>query len=189
MNDIILSGISVSFGENRVLSDFSATFKAGKTTCVMGASGCGKTTLANVILGILRPDKGTVSGAPERLAAVFQEDRLVGTLCADKNIRAAVPHSTKTERSDILSAIGIDPESQKPASEMSGGQQRRVAIARALAANAELIVMDEPFKGLDDETRARVMAFVREHTRGRTLILITHDTSETEFFGGDIIKM
>ena len=91
MNDLVLHHISKRFGEKTVLDDLSHRFPAGRCTCIMGPSGCGKTTLLRIVLGLERPDGGTVEGRPDRIAAVFQEDRLFEGFSALSNVAAVCP--------------------------------------------------------------------------------------------------
>lgn len=189
MRDIIITSLCKSFGEKAVLSGLTAVIPAGRTTAVMGPSGGGKTTLANLLLSLLPPDSGEISGLPDRRAAVFQEDRLFEGFSALSNLRAVAGRGRDAELRECLAALGLEGDTAKPVSQLSGGMRRRVAIARALVADAELTVMDEPFKGLDGATRLSVMQYVKTRLEGRTLLLITHDPSEAEFFGAGVINL
>ena len=182
MNDIIIRNLSLSFGEKNVLKDFSAVIPAGKTTCITGPSGSGKTSLTRILCGLARPDSGTVEGMQGvRTAVVFQEDRLCPNISALTNV-CFVASVTKAEASEALSRLGLGQETLQIAGTLSGGQLRRVAIARALVSDWDVLVMDEPFKGLDERTKLSVMEWVREKSRGKTVILISHDSSECAFF-------
>lgn len=185
---IILDNVQKSYGENIVFSDFSYEFENGKTYCVMGSSGCGKTTLLHIILGLVSPDSGIVSGVSERLSAVFQEDRLCEDITAYGNVFAAV--NKRVTRKDIescFSRLGLIECMDKKVSELSGGMKRRVAIARALLAESTLVVLDEPFKGLDVETRKNTIQTVLDYTKNKTVIFATHDICEAELMGAEII--
>jgi len=177
-----VKNLTVRYGRTIVLDRFSAHFPDGAVTAISGPSGCGKTTLLSVILGLLRPASGQVSGFGVS-AAVFQEDRLLPHLTAVKNITVT---SACTDRAaqDALLQVGFDPQDlEKTASALSGGMARRVAIVRAMLAKSDTVILDEPFKGLDDATRAQVLRFVRENRRGRTLILVTHDLQDPADLG------
>lgn len=181
--DIIVKDLCKSYGELQVLSQFSYCFPGGETTCVMGASGCGKTTLIHILLGIVRADSGTMEGVPYgRLSAVFQEDRLCENLSAMANIRL-VCTGKQGEQETLRQAmvdIGLSDAFEKPVRELSGGMKRRVAVLRALRKESECIVMDEPLKGLDSDTKRTVASYIAKHVRGRTCIIITHDKEEIE---------
>lgn len=174
--------ITKRYGEQTVLSGFSHEFPAGKTTAVMGISGCGKTTLLGILTGLAAPDSGSVDGAAlARFSAVFQEDRLCGNLTAEANIRLVTGNSRSAEEIDkALCAVGLEGCADKPVREFSGGMKRRVALVRALLAEYSVIVLDEPFKGLDETTRARVSSWCREMLTGKTAILVTHDLGDCE---------
>lgn len=190
MTDIVITGLCKRYGELVVLDDFSAVFPAGRITCLMGRSGRGKTTLLRILLGLERADGGVIEGLPRRFSAVFQEDRLCDELSAAENVKLAAPRRTAQEIGAAFSALLLDAEAQKkPASELSGGMRRRVAIARALLAEGEVLVMDEPFKGLDEKTRDAVIAFVKEAVAGRTVILVTHDEEDVRALDATLLRM
>lgn len=174
-----VENLTVQYGGTAVLENFSAEFPDGGVTAVSGRSGCGKTTLLAVLLGLLRPDGGTVSGFRQP-SAVFQEDRLLPFLSAEKNI-AVTAGCTEAEAGEALLSVGFDAADRgKRAFELSGGMARRVAIVRAMLAPGDAVLLDEPFKGLDERTRAQVVRFVCENRRGRTMIVVTHDPRDAE---------
>ena len=190
---IEISGISKSFGEKQVLRGFDCTMKTGEVTSLMGSSGVGKTTLFNILLGLIPPDTGTIDGLdPLRLSAVFQEDRLCENANAVVNIRLVTGKAVSREEiMQALAEVGLDTESiGKPVSQLSGGMRRRVALLRALLAPAyDTLLLDEPFKGLDEETKARVMVYLKKKAAGKTMLIITHDYDEAEAMGGEIVVM
>lgn len=174
-----VENLTVQYGGTAVLESFSAEFPDGNVTAVSGRSGCGKTTLLAVLLGLLRPDGGTVSGFRQP-SAVFQEDRLLPFLSAEKNI-AVTAGCTEAEAGEALLSVGFDAADRgKRAFELSGGMARRVAIVRAMLAPGDAVLLDEPFKGLDERTRAQVVRFVCENRRGRTMVVVTHDPRDAE---------
>ena len=148
-----------AFGGKTVLQDFSCELEEGRVTALMAPSGAGKTTLLRILLGLETADSGEITGlSGKRLAAVFQEDRLLDFMTPVDNIRLPEP---KLERAVILremAAMGLTGCENQPVRELSGGMRRRVAILRALLCGADVIALDEPFKGLDEATRARVSA-------------------------------
>ena len=174
-----VENLTVQYGGTAVLENFSAEFPDGGVTAVSGRSGCGKTTLLAVLLGLLRPDGGTVSGFRQP-SAVFQEDRLLPFLSAEKNI-AVTAGCTEAEAGEALLSVGFDAADRgKRAFELCGGMARRVAIVRAMLAPGDAVLLDEPFKGLDERTRAQVVRFVCENRRGRTMVVVTHDPRDAE---------
>ena len=184
MSDIRINSISKSYGDKQVLSGFSALLPAKGKTVIMGESGGGKTTLINILMGFEKADGGSIENTPKRFSAVFQDDCLSEDFSALSNLRAVVGKRLNAdELSRYLLALGLKSEDiSKPVRTLSGGMKRRVAIARALAAESDYVVMDEPFKGLDEELRHSVIRFILEDTaqKGRGLLVITHDPSEAE---------
>ena len=188
--DIVITGLSKSFGEKQVLKDFSLSFPVGKTSVLMGPSGCGKTTLLRLIAGLETPDAGSILGVPERISFVFQEDRLAERLSAYRNLRLVlgkqVPKETVRQH---LKELKLLEEEKKPVHTFSGGMKRRLAIARAMLYPSSLVILDEPFKGLDAALKAEVMDYVKRHRDGRTLILVSHDREEAAFMEGELTEM
>lgn len=188
MNDIAVKNLTVSFDGKTVLDNFSYVFPAGHTTCIMGASGCGKTTLLNALLGFVKPDTGEISDMPKKKACVFQEDRLCEEFSAVSNVRLVAHKSfSKADAENLLSLLGID-DFKKKVHDFSGGMKRRVAIARAIAADCDVILLDEAFKGLDADTRKNVIDVFRRYTEGKTIIAVTHDYEEAVLMNAGIVK-
>ena len=156
--DVTTENLSVSFGEKQVLRALSLTFPAGSCTAVMGPSGCGKTTLLRVLMGLEKTYTGCVSGVPEKRSAVFQEDRLQDFYSALMNLRLTLPGVKSDALLRELALLGLtEDDARKPAQSLSGGMKRRVALARAMLADSDIVFLDEPFKGLDETTRARAI--------------------------------
>lgn len=190
--DITVRNLKKSFGNQKVLDGFSCIFPEGKITCIMGKSGCGKTTLLNVLLGLEQSDSGFIEGIlRDRLSVVFQENRLCENLSAAANLRLVCRRKlTDEEIKQAFDAVKLEDVWKKPVRELSGGMRRRVAILRALAAEADCVIMDEPLKGLDEETKEQTIRYIRERAKGKTLIVVTHDEKETELLGAEqIIRM
>lgn len=178
---IVLENISKSFCGAEVIKNLSLKIETGEHISVMGHSGAGKTTLSRIICGLETPDGGTVTiddGA--RISAVFQEDRLIESISAIGNI--AVVGVDAEAAYELLKDFGFtDDLIFKPAKDLSGGEKRRCAIARALLFGGDIVIMDEPFKGIDRETMfSLVIPKVRELTEGKTLLLITHSEEEAK---------
>ena len=188
MSDIILKNISKAYDGKQVLNHFSLTLPEGKRTCIMGPSGCGKTTLLNILCGLQKADEGKIRNLPGKISVVFQENRLCEQFTALENVRMVAPEKTETAK-DILARLGLVNDLYQKAASLSGGMKRRVAIARALCFDAPLVVMDEPFKGLDEETKEAVMETVMQMTKGKTVLIITHDEQEARRFADHIVAM
>jgi iron(III) transport system ATP-binding protein len=200
-------GLAKAFGSRTVLSDIDLTVLEGTLTAILGASGSGKTTLLRVVIGFLRADAGAVTVgdlavarapdlhlAPERRAIgyVAQEGALFPHLSAGENVAFGLPrHERKTGSrvGEALELVGLDASySPRRPHELSGGEQRRVALARALAARPEVVLLDEPFSGLDAalrvETREAVLRALAE--QGTTAMLVTHDQAEALSMGREV---
>jgi len=188
---ISLNSIGKSFGDNIVFSNLSLEFREGTSTCIMGPSGFGKTTLLNILAGLLAPDYGNISGLEgKKLAPIFQEDRLCENLSAGANIRLASRKKLSSkEISEMLDSLLLPDSLHQPTREMSGGMKRRVAIARSLLSGGDLFLFDEPFKGLDEETRSAVISTVRKKLMGKTIIWVSHDLSEVNEMGSAVIHL
>ena len=169
-----------------VFDDFSMEINEGESIAVMGESGSGKTTLVKLLLGLIKPDSGSIEGLDDRrISVVFQEDRLLPWYSAKENTELVLGGINKSERHkkalELLEKTELEPAADKPIRELSGGMQRRVSIARALAFGGDMIILDEPLKGLDPELKARIAAVIKAHFK--TLLLITHDEDEARLFG------
>ena len=201
---IELVGVCKSFGEppKKVLDSLGLVLQPG-INCLMGPSGIGKTTLANILAGLVVPDSGDISvrtgmAAVElpdlKVSCVFQEDRLFGFLSALSNV-LFVCKERKKNRSravELLDRAGLSDSLNKKAKELSGGMKRRVCICRALIADYDLLILDEPFKGLDDGLKPRIMELVLDSFRkesGKIALCITHDLSEADFLGGQRLEL
>lgn len=184
MQDIVIRGLSKAFEGKQVLRDFSAVLPAGQVTGLMAPSGAGKTTLLRILMGLEMPDRGTITGLQGlRLSAVFQEDRLCENLNLVSNLRLVTPTLSQSAAEKALTAVGLTDCLHQPVRELSGGMRRRVAILRALLAEYDLLFLDEPFKGLDRETKEVAMADTRRRCDGRTVLFVTHDPTELEAMG------
>jgi NitT/TauT family transport system ATP-binding protein len=188
--DIQINKLTKSFGNKIVIRDFSALIREKRVTCIMGPSGCGKTTLLNILMGLLLPDSGTITGVPRKKSAVFQEERLCESFSAVANVRMVCQKEISTRMiEEHLAGIGLKDSMYMPVSELSGGMRRRVAIVRAMLAKSEIIFLDEPFKGLDAETKQSVIRYVKVNTRDKTVIMVTHDLDEVQKMDGRLISM
>ncbi len=189
---IRLENISKSYGKQAVLSGLNLELNDGGRLAVMGRSGAGKTTLLNIIMGLIKPDSGSVL-LPEgaRLGAVFQEDRLIEPLTAAANCKIVMPKGADAGRiPETLGSLGITPElSEKPVSELSGGERRRVAAARMILSEPDIFILDEPFKGIDSETLPKVTEAVSKAAEGKTLMLVTHSPDEAEALGCRVMQL
>ena len=151
--------LHVSFGDKAVLSRFSLTLPDRGITALSGPSGCGKTTLLRVMAG-LESGGGTVS-LPGRAALLFQEDRLLPWLTAEQNIAAVLPRALRSEAGRFLALTELEEEGGVYPGELSGGMGRRLSLARALALGREVLLLDEPFTGVDLPRASRILDRIR----------------------------
>ena len=175
--DVHIEHLCKAYDGKPVLENVSFTAAAGRVTCIMAPSGRGKTTLLRILLGLERPDSGTV-GLPEkcRWSAVFQEDRLLEGLDAMGNLRFVLGSALDEAAAlALLAELGLEDAVGKPAREFSGGMKRRLALARALLAPFDVLALDEPFPGLDQDNRERAWRCVREHAAGKPVLLVSHE--------------
>ena len=189
--DIQLKHVTKHYDGKQLFTDLNLTFSEGQINCLMGPSGSGKTTILNMLMGLTIPETGTITGLEGRkLSVVFQEDRLIEHWDALKNIRLVCGKEITQEAIlRELAAVGIDESLTKPVRDYSGGMKRRVAIVRAMLAQSDLVILDEPFKGLDIECKKLVMDYVRNKTLGKTVILVTHDPEEAKQLGAKVVML
>lgn len=186
--DIRLAGVGKQYGGRTVLEAVDAVFPAGRTVCLMAPSGWGKTTLLQIVLGLVTPDTGGVTPAGLHLSAAFQEDRLLEALSARENVRL-VTRRAQAELGAAFAAVGLSVEEQtRPVAQLSGGQRRRVAVVRAMLADgAAAVLLDEPFKGLDEAARRRTADFVREKAGARAVVAVAHDAGDAPLLGAAVL--
>ncbi|MCL2164137.1 MAG: ATP-binding cassette domain-containing protein [Oscillospiraceae bacterium] len=266
--EIRVINLNKAFGSHAVLKDINMVFPDGKRTVIMGDSGCGKTTLLRILMGLETSDSGEIVGAPgnvasaqyevvgaapnnaagaadnferaqhevvsapgnvasaqyevvgaagnaartqhdvvgapgnaahtqreatcmpKHISAVFQEDRLMEDFSVISNIAFAAEKSVTTKVIlRHLDEVDLRDSAWQCVRELSGGMKRRVAIVRAIVAKKELLLLDEPLKGLDEQTRERVAAYIRRHSDGVTTIMVTHDIDEAPIMDAAVIRM
>lgn len=202
-----LNGLCKSFSGREVIRDLTLSADRGEVVCLLGASGCGKTTTLRLVGGFLAPDAGTVMVdgvdvtrmAPEvrPTATVFQSYALFPHLTVAGNVayglrQAGVDRAEADERvREMLDAVGLSGLAESRVSDISGGQRQRVALARSLVLGPKVLLLDEPFSNLDANLRLRMRREVRDIQRrfGVTMLFVTHDREEAMAFGDRIALM
>ena len=190
---IEVKDLKKSYDGRMVLNNFSLNIEEEHSYIITGPSGCGKTTLLRLILGLEVPDEGTVKLLGDykypyiNSGTVFQEDRLCEDQDAVTNVTMVSRKVFKETVTQELLQLLPEEAIHKPVKELSGGQKRRVAIVRACAIPSDILIMDEPFTGLDDESRERCIEYIRHKQGSGALVLTTHDTRGLNF--GRIIQM
>lgn len=185
-----LKNVCLSYGKLEVLKNISLRLARGERIALMGPSGCGKTSLLRVSAGLQKPCSGRVINSVERTAMVFQEPRLLPWLSAEDNVKLTIPTGAKTSSHPVnwLEKLGIAEAAKKRPDELSGGMQQRVALARALAYEADLLLLDEPFKALDACTKENIIKTISGSTDA-AIILVTHDAGEAAALGCRVIEL
>ena len=182
--------ITKSFDGTVVLNDFS--YKFGRGVYVLSEpSGAGKTTLLRILCGLEVADSGTVLKSPDaKTVMMFQEDRLLENLSVMANIMLAIQaHSQEQKQNargrikEALCAVGLEGTENKTVFELSGGQKRRVALLRTLFADADILLFDEPLKGLDETLKQQVIGFVKPFVETKIVIWVTHTPEEVKLLG------
>lgn len=188
---IQLQQISFSYDTAPVLQRLSITLPDTGAVCLFGPSGCGKTTLLRLLAGLERPQEGRITGLSDRrIAMVFQEDRLLPWKTAADNVALPLHGEDARERAlAALAAVGLaDAADARPAA-LSGGMKRRVAIARAMAMDADCLLLDEPFSGLDRENWQPIATHLRALSKSRLIVLVTHIEEEAAAIGAQLLPL
>ncbi len=163
-------GVSKAYGNLQVINDFDAEYESNETYYFNSPSGSGKTTLFRLLCGLEKADGGVIENANLRFSYAFQEDRLCEDYSAVKNIELVADCDAKTVLRNLLPEEAI----YKPCSQLSGGMRRRVAVVRAMEAESDCVILDEPYAGLDEETKKQVEDYIHSRRRGRILLIASH---------------
>lgn len=212
---LIVRNLCKSFGDLEVLKDFNLEMESGRVYCLMGPSGSGKTSLLRVLMGLEKADSesivwetsdsagdsspmqihasGTSRGKAAfvpRFSAVFQENRLCEMFTPVENVMMVTGRlfSHVQVRAELARLLPEESLS-RPAATLSGGMKRRTAICRALLAPYDVLFMDEPFTGLDDDTRQTVISYILEKNAGRMALISTHREEDMALLGAKLVKL
>lgn len=182
---IKLNCLSIEYPDKKIITNLSFTFNTG-FNAICGPSGAGKTSIAHAILGLI-PYTGKIESDSNRYAAVFQEDRLLDNLSVLKNLKLVCPNIEAV--TSALTVFNMSENLHTKVKDLSGGMKRRVAILRAVLYEYDILILDEPFTGLDSEIKEVVMKYIKEKTSEKTVILISHDSSEVMYFDCKILHL
>jgi len=190
-----VKNIVKQYGKLQVLDKVSIQFEENKIICILGPSGCGKTTLLNIMVGTLSKDYGEVIGfEKEDISFVFQEDRLIEWKNVKDNVGFVLRDKMdKKVRENVidkyLRLVNLEEYKYYYPRQLSGGMRQRISILRAFAYPSKILIMDEPFKSLDINSKRTIMEFTLKlkELRGKTCILVTHDIQEALTLGDKIV--
>lgn len=194
---IEIKNLSKIYKGEFLYKDFGIAFEKEKVTVITGPSGGGKTTLLRLMIGAEKCEKGQVLGFErENVAFVFQEDRLLEWLSIYENIAYVLKSYMEYDEmgiviKQVLEIVELWAYKDYKIKDLSGGMQRRVAVARALAYKSTVLLMDEPFKGLDDDLKYRIINRLKKlwKEEGKTVIIITHSQTEASILGDYTYKL
>ena len=184
---ISIKNLSLSFGENKVIDNFSLEIGEG-ITALLGPSGCGKTTLLNSVAGLVKYS-GVIDKGQAKCSMVFNEPRLLPWYNVLRNVKVVDNSMSNEEALRLLNAVEADSFAEKMPSELSAGMAQRVSIARALAYKGDILLMDEPFKAVDSALKEKLMKGVIAEFKGKAIVFVTHDISEAELIADRIITL
>jgi len=196
---VVVKGLIKSFGNQKVLDGIDLTVAHGETVAVVGRSGTGKSVLLKLLIGLHRPDSGSIqihgqdiatlaikelNEVRKRVGFLFQQAALYDSLTVEENVafpllrNAGLDEAQSRDRArELLASVGLESDLQKSPSQISGGMQKRAGMARALALNPDLLRLDEPTAGLDPITAIEIANLVLDLQKKRqvTSVVVTHD--------------
>ncbi len=188
-NILMIKEITKSYGKHKVLENISFNINESERICIYGKSGIGKTTLLRIIAGLEKADSGEITFMG-KVSMVFQEDRLLENTDVYTNLYCVLGSRFDKAEADMhLKEVGLEGAGNKIVSELSGGMKRCVAIVRCMMKSSEIILLDEPFKGLDTILKDNIIRYVVKYLNGRAVIMVTHDISEAEKIQAEIIEI
>lgn len=174
---IRINDLQFCYEENKPLfSNFSIEIPDAARLHIAGDSGTGKTTLLRLIMGLEKPSSGIIENTAKRIAPVFQEDRLVEEWTAERNIR----FGSKNVDYGIIEAMHMEHLFKKKIRELSGGEKRRVALCRALNYKPDLLILDEPFNGVDMTNMKYCIETIKQFAGSASLLVVTHHFEEAD---------
>lgn len=182
MPALTVSNLSISYDDKTVIDNFSYTFEEGGHYAILGVSGIGKTTLLNRLCEMLL-DLG------QKVSYMFQDNLLLENASIAKNIKLVNPQLCEKDISDSLQKTGLSVDLSTCVSKLSGGMKRRVALIRAMLYESDIVILDEPFSGLDEASRLAVSDYINSSLNGRTLIVSTHFEQQIEAFHCNVLHL
>lgn len=183
-------GLLIGYGAEPLCGPLGFSLGPSSCLCLQAPSGTGKTTLLHTVARLQCPLAGSLENTARGRSMMFQDTRLVEDLDAIDNILLfARPGFTRKDARDLACELLPKDALSRPVRELSGGQRRRVELTRAFAAPGELVLLDEPFGGLDAQTHSCALAFVKRHGAGRIVVFATHDADDAQALGAQILEL
>ena len=188
---IRIENINKRYGDNIIFNNFQIDFYENKINCILGKSGCGKTTLLNIISGVVKNDESDFKGIEDLgVSYIFQDDRLIDWLSVEDNIKLVIKkYYDEAKVNELcekyLKLVGIYEYKNYYPQRLSGGMRQRVNIARAFIYPSKIIIMDEPFKSIDIKNKQIIMENFKKilEEENRTVLFVTHDIDEALYLG------
>lgn len=184
---MLLKNIDFSYEKKQILHDFSLELPNKGVVIIMGSSGCGKTTLLRIIAGLETIDSGEIISNKVKPSFLFQEDRLLPQLTVEENLLLVQPVGGVEAVERRLKQLGLDEEANSYPDQLSGGMKRRVALARALCYEGDILILDEPLKGLSPEHRRELWPLLRAEGKNKLVLWVCHDEEEACTAGDRVI--
>lgn len=183
---IQINNLCKKYGDKIVFENYNRVFEFDKILLIKGASGLGKTTLMRMVAELEKADKGEIIKDKSRVSFMFQEDRLIPFVSVIKNLTAICSEDKALE---YLKLMGLEKEKDNSPTTLSGGMRRRVALARALCYDSDLVILDEPFKGLDEDLKAKICEIIKSESEKRDFIIISHDSEDAELLDAKTMEL
>jgi phospholipid/cholesterol/gamma-HCH transport system ATP-binding protein len=210
---VLVKGLHKSFGKQAVLDGIDFSVRAGETVAVLGRSGTGKSVLLKLLIGLEKPDSGSIrilgrdiaglemdalNEIRKKMGFLFQQSALYDSLSVEQNVEFPLRRHTKLAEGErkqrvreLLSNVGLEGDLKKMPSEISGGMQKRVALARALALGPEVVLFDEPTTGLDPITASEIGNLIVDLQKQHhiTSVVVTHDMHAAKKFSDRMVLL
>lgn len=176
MKAITIKDLYFAYDDKTIYTNYSTSFPLGEISVITSPSGTGKTTMLNLISGLLTPDSGSILFPMDnpRFSMVFQDLRLIENISVEKNIRLVNDNIDADTIDTILCELGLSDYGKKMVRNLSGGEKQRVAIARALLAEFDILLLDEPYAWLDADNKEQVKRVIEKYRNNRTTIVVEH---------------
>ena len=178
--------VTFAYEDKPIIEDLDLLIPDHQVTAIMGSSGLGKTTILNLAIGLLEPQKGEITRDFPKASYLFQENRLFPTTVMNNLLMVGI---TRDKAIELLKKFDLNEDADTPVEKLSGGMARRLAIARMLGVESEMYFIDEPIKELDEHHQREALKLIEEYTEGKTVLLITHSLEEAKYLNAKIISL